>query len=116
MEKGGGGGLLKGYSVTTIKHKRRYEELPENGVAYLSWCRAATCLCHIVSLSLFFTVSLSLCLLLYASYCLLSQSFSDTSPSLQIEQPRKEERQVYLVCISVYLSVRLVGVALNRYC
>ncbi len=43
--------LLKGYSLPTIKHKRRYAELPENCLAYLSWCSAATCLCHIASLS-----------------------------------------------------------------
>lgn len=55
-----GGMFLKGYSVLIIKHKRRYEELPENCLAYLSRRRAGTCLGLIVSLSQFFSVSLSL--------------------------------------------------------
>lgn len=44
MEKEVGVWFLKGYSVPTIKQKRRYEELPENCLAYLSWRTAATCL------------------------------------------------------------------------
>lgn len=50
MEEWGWVGLefLKGYSVLTIKHKGRYEELTEERLAYLSWSRAATCLCHIL--------------------------------------------------------------------
>lgn len=52
-----GGMFLKGYSVLTIKRKRRYEELPENCRAYLSRHRAGTCLCHIVSLSVCFSLS-----------------------------------------------------------
>lgn len=52
--------------------------------------------------------------LLYASCCLLSQSFSDTSPNLQIEQTC-ENRGVFPV-YSCMFSVRLIGVTLNSYC
>lgn len=55
----GEGVSLKGYSVPTIKCKRRYEELHENCLAYLLWCRAATFQCHIVSLPVFLCISLT---------------------------------------------------------
>lgn len=66
-ERGGTahGVSLKGYSVPTIKQKRRYEDQTKNCLAYLRWCSVST-----------FTLSLSLSALSFlnptASYHSLS--------------------------------------------
>lgn len=83
--------FMKGYSVPTIKHVRRYEALTEYFLAYLLWHRAVTSHCHIVPLSLS---------ILYSMHHAVSyRSFSVTLHIIcKLNNERRNEGGCYCLC------------------
>lgn len=109
-ERGGCGGELfvKGYSLPTIKHRRRYENVPENSPAYLFSDQAAT-FHGTLFLSLFFLcLTISSCL--SASCIPLTDSYQRHSVTLHFicksnNGNRKLKKILYLVSVAASTSM-----------